>query len=131
MTASRKRADAPDAGSRYTGCVATFPTTQTVVSFIVFPSLARPVRPGGHAYGPVPYGCVCRADRVRRDRRGTRLPPPGRARRDLWTTARLWTTPSPGQVKGPARAVRAVAHAPRPRAPTACLGLTRRPHPSA
>ncbi|MFG2552926.1 hypothetical protein [Streptomyces sp. NPDC048581] len=34
-----------------------------IVSFIVEnPSLARPLPPGGYAYGPVPYGCVRRDD---------------------------------------------------------------------
>ncbi|GGW79664.1 hypothetical protein GCM10010383_04080 [Streptomyces lomondensis] len=68
MTASRNLADGPDAISRYTGCVATLPTAQTIVSFIANPSLARTRTPGRHAYGPVPYGCVAR------------VPPPGRAR---------------------------------------------------
>ncbi|GAA4021154.1 hypothetical protein GCM10022232_77430 [Streptomyces plumbiresistens] len=80
VTASRKRADAPDASSRNTGRVATLPTAQMTVSFISNPSLTRPFTPVGYAYGPVPYGCVCRGDRVRRDRRAARLPPSGRAR---------------------------------------------------
>ncbi|GHE82138.1 hypothetical protein GCM10018789_07180 [Streptomyces werraensis] len=62
MTAIRNLADGPETVSRYTGRVATFPTTHTIVSFIAFPSLARtpPARspaPGGYAYGSVPYGC--------------------------------------------------------------------------
>ncbi|GAA3824457.1 hypothetical protein GCM10022403_067370 [Streptomyces coacervatus] len=80
VTAIRNRADGPDARSRNIGFVATFPTAQMIVSFIANPSRARPRRPGGHAYGPVPYGCVCRGDHVPRDRRTARLPPSGRAR---------------------------------------------------
>ncbi|GGV34296.1 hypothetical protein GCM10010261_02810 [Streptomyces pilosus] len=64
MTATRNLAAGPEAVSRYTGRVATFPTTHTIVSFIASASLvlarAPPAvtpAPGGHAYGPVPYGC--------------------------------------------------------------------------
>ncbi|GAA2525546.1 hypothetical protein GCM10010398_07510 [Streptomyces fimbriatus] len=66
VTASRNLADGPVAISRYTGCVATLPTAQTIVSFIALPSHGRapPPAPAGSAYGPVPYGCVCRDGRV-------------------------------------------------------------------
>ncbi|GAA1413739.1 hypothetical protein GCM10009601_00160 [Streptomyces thermospinosisporus] len=83
MTASRNRVDSPEASSRCTGCVATLPTAQTIVSFIASPSLTRaPPAPGGYAYGPVPYGSVRRDGRriCRNRRRAARLPPPGRAR---------------------------------------------------
>lgn len=75
VTARRNLADAPFANSRYTGCVATFPTAHTIVSFMPDPS---------------PYECVCRGVRVlcvhtlcvrmRCDRREFRLPSSGRAR---------------------------------------------------
>ncbi|GGL70132.1 hypothetical protein GCM10010129_12020 [Streptomyces fumigatiscleroticus] len=73
------------------------PTAQTIVSFITNPSPVPAPVPGRYAYGSVPYADVTaasarllarrdgRADRVRRGRREARLPPPGRARRALWT----------------------------------------------
>ncbi|GAA4801021.1 hypothetical protein GCM10023220_32020 [Streptomyces ziwulingensis] len=100
MTASRNRTEAPFAVSRKTGRVATLPTAQIIVSFIVaIPSPARHVTaPGGQPHGGLPYGP---GDRVRRDRRPARLPRPERRRAGLWTPARLWTTPSPHRLRHP------------------------------
>ncbi|GAA2275739.1 hypothetical protein GCM10010415_49160 [Streptomyces atrovirens] len=52
VTAIRNLAAGPDAVSRYTGPVATLPTTHTIVSFIVSPSLARARRPRTAAPAP-------------------------------------------------------------------------------
>ncbi|CAL9532564.1 hypothetical protein SUDANB70_04089 [Streptomyces sp. enrichment culture] len=65
VTASRNRADGPDARSRYTGDVATLPTAQIIVSFIASPPRPGAARgSGGYAYGPLPYGSVRCAGRA-------------------------------------------------------------------
>ncbi|GHF89404.1 hypothetical protein GCM10018787_42600 [Streptomyces thermodiastaticus] len=68
MAASRNLAEGPEDGSRYTTCVATLPTTQTIVSFIVrHPSLAPPAAAAGRTHvRPVPYSGGWCGDRIRR-----------------------------------------------------------------
>ncbi|MER6151759.1 hypothetical protein [Streptomyces hirsutus] len=70
VTASRNLATGPDAVSRNTGCVATLPTAQIIVSFIV---------PASPARTPAPATGRIRV-RARPVRLRVRLPPSDRAR---------------------------------------------------